>query len=48
MAISGGKDSICLIHLASQLRPNRKIFAVHINHGIREDSLNEEKKVSNY
>ena len=48
MAISGGKDSICLIHLASQLRPNHKIFAVHINHGIREDSLNEEKKVSNY
>ena len=28
--------------------PMHKIFAVHINHGIRKDSLSEEKEVFNY
>ena len=37
-----------LIHLTSQLMPMHKIFAVHINHGIRKDSLSEEKEVFNY
>ena len=39
IAVSGGKDSISLIHLASQLIPKHKIYAVHINHGIRKESL---------
>ena len=37
-----------LIHLASKLMPMHKIFAVHINHGIRKDSSSEEKVVFNY
>ncbi|MFL3024599.1 MAG: ATP-binding protein, partial [Candidatus Neomarinimicrobiota bacterium] len=48
VAVSGGKDSMSLIHLTSQLMPMHKIFAVHINHGIRKDSLSEEKEVFNY
>ena len=36
---------MCLIHLASQLRPKHKVFAVHINHGIRNASSYEEKEV---
>ena len=37
-----------LLHLAAQLRPKHKIFAVHVNHGIRKVSLNEEDEVSIY
>ena len=37
-----------MIHLAYQLRPKHKIFAVHVNHGLRKESLNEEKEVSAY
>ena len=36
---------MCLIHLASKLRQKHKVFAVHINHGIRKASFNEEKEV---
>ena len=36
---------MCLIHLASKLKPKHKVFAVHINHGIRKASFNEEKEV---
>jgi len=35
--VSGGADSVCLFHVLLKLMPvfNRRLFVVHINHGIR-------------
>ena len=42
VAISGGVDSVALLHLCLQLQPNHKLFAVHVNHGLRHDSKSEQ------
>ena len=42
VAISGGIDSVALLHLCLQLQPNHKLFAVHVNHGLRHDSKSEQ------
>jgi tRNA(Ile)-lysidine synthase len=45
IAISGGMDSMTLLHLALGLRPNHKLFGVHVNHGLRSKSKSEQKFV---
>ena len=43
IAISGGMDSMTLLHLCLGLRPNHKLFGVHVNHGLRSKSKSEQK-----
>ncbi|MGL4741895.1 MAG: tRNA lysidine(34) synthetase TilS [Sarcina sp.] len=46
VALSGGPDSVCLLHLLSVLRKDLgiKIFAAHVNHLIRgEEAFNDEE-----
>ena len=47
IAISGGMDSVALLHLCLGLRPKHKLYAVHINHGLRSESIFEQKFVNN-
>jgi tRNA(Ile)-lysidine synthase len=51
VALSGGKDSVCLLHLLLSLREelNITVKAVHIDHSIRgKDSENDANFVKNY
>ena len=51
VALSGGKDSVCLLHLLLSLREelNITIKAVHVDHSIRgKDSENDANFVKNY
>lgn len=43
IACSGGKDSVCLLHLMNELSKELKfrIGVVHVNHNIREDSVKD-------
>ena len=45
IAVSGGMDSMTLLHLFLGLRPNHKLFGVHVNHGLRFKSKSEQKFV---
>ena len=45
VAVSGGMDSIALLHLSSKFKKDYEIFGVHVNHGLREASESEEKFV---
>ena len=46
VAVSGGCDSIALLHAASRLRPFAAVHAIHVQHGLRgEDSLADEQFV---
>ncbi|MGL4388711.1 MAG: tRNA lysidine(34) synthetase TilS, partial [Brevinema sp.] len=46
VALSGGSDSICLLHILSQYTNN--IVAIHVNHGTRTECLKEEKFVGDF
>lgn len=46
LAVSGGKDSIALLDLASKLIPNRFVVA-HFHHGLRDESDAEQEFVQN-
>ncbi len=51
VALSGGKDSVCLLHLLLSLREelNITVKAVHVDHSIRgKDSENDANFVKNY
>ncbi len=46
IAVSGGSDSICLLHILSTLLPQTRRIAVYIDHGLRpEETPAEEKRV---
>ena len=48
VAVSGGPDSLALAAMCKALQlnnKNRKFYYIHINHGIRKNSLEESKKV---
>ncbi len=46
VAVSGGCDSVALLHAASRLRPFVNVHAIHVQHGLRgEDSLADERLV---
>ncbi len=46
VGVSGGADSICLLHILTELREvyHLKIIAVHINHGIRGDEAKHDEQ----
>lgn len=50
IGVSGGPDSMCLLHFFISIREeyNLELFVAHINHGIREESTEEEQFVENY
>lgn len=49
-AVSGGADSMCLLHLLLRLRDERgiKLCCAHVNHGARETALRDETYVRNF
>lgn len=44
VALSGGRDSVCLLHLFKKLQPSfgYQLSAAHINHGLRKEAGEEE------
>ena len=51
LGVSGGADSICLLHTLSRIQKALEIrlFVVHINHGIRgEEAIRDENYVKKF
>ena len=48
IGLSGGPDSMCLLDILLNLNKDLKIVCAHINHNIREESLNEALQVEEY
>jgi len=50
VGISGGADSVCLLHFLDIIREKEQInlIACHINHGLRKESQAEEKFVKDF
>jgi len=48
VAVSGGKDSVALLHFLCSLREEfaLNLTAVHIHHGIRAQSADRDKRLS--
>jgi len=46
IGLSGGPDSVCLFHILCQLREELgiRLYAVHINHGLRPGAADEDQK----
>ena len=46
IGVSGGADSICLLHVLKQLRVDTELFlmVVHINHGIRGEEADRDER----
>ena len=46
VAVSGGADSVCLLHVLNQIKTsnNFKIYAAHLNHQIRGDEANRDEE----
>ena len=50
IGVSGGPDSICLLHILNELKTklNIEIFVAHINHMIRKEAEEETIYVENF
>ena len=51
LGISGGPDSMSMLHILNEIkneRNNFEIFVAHINHQIREEAIDDEKYVEEY
>lgn len=48
LGLSGGPDSMCLLNIIEKLPIDLNIICAHINHGIREESKEEQKYILNY
>ena len=50
IGVSGGPDSICLLHILNSLKEkyNLQLFVAHINHQIRENAKIDEQYVSQF
>lgn len=50
VAVSGGPDSICLLHILNQLKTkiDFKIFVAHVNHMLREEADEETQYVEEF
>jgi len=48
IGLSGGPDSMCLLNILLSLSKKTKIICAHINHNIREASLEEMKFIQKY
>lgn len=47
VGVSGGSDSLCLLHLLSKITNPRNIFAIYVNHNLRpEESVIENQHIS--
>ena len=46
VGVSGGPDSICLLNVLHELKYN--ICVAHINHGLRENAVIDEKFVTDF
>jgi tRNA(Ile)-lysidine synthase len=46
-AVSGGPDSVCLLHHLARLRPHRRleVTALHLNHGLRSQADGDQRSV---
>ncbi|GAC1438587.1 MAG: tRNA lysidine(34) synthetase TilS [Solirubrobacteraceae bacterium] len=42
---SGGRDSVCLVHLAALGRPRKALLVLHVNYGLREAAAGDEALV---
>ncbi|MCY4088798.1 MAG: tRNA lysidine(34) synthetase TilS [Candidatus Saccharibacteria bacterium] len=47
LAISGGVDSVVLLHMLVNQRPKSKFIVAHVNHGLRQQSELESQRVHN-
>ncbi len=47
VAVSGGADSVCLLHLLCKLDWNLNIICAHVNHNLRETAKRDELFVKN-
>ncbi len=45
LAVSGGGDSVAMFHLALEVLPVEKLVVFHVNHGLREEAIDEAKFV---
>lgn len=47
VAVSGGPDSVCLLHLLKEIAPqyDLQLFVAHLNHMLREEAVDEEEFV---
>ena len=48
LGLSGGPDSMCLLDLLLNINKKIKIIAAHVNHNLREESINEALMVKDY
>ncbi len=48
IGLSGGPDSMCLLDIINRLNKNITIICAHINHNIREESVDEMKFIESY
>lgn len=44
LAFSGGGDSVCLLHQLRQLKQNRGLLVIHVDHGLDSDSANRAER----
>jgi tRNA(Ile)-lysidine synthase len=44
VALSGGADSVLLLHLVAAARPRPRVFAVHVDHGLRGAESEEDAR----
>lgn len=46
IGVSGGADSVCLLHILSELYENQgiELFVVHVHHGIRKEEADEDER----
>lgn len=51
VAVSGGPDSICMLHILNQLKTSKisfKMVVAHVNHKLRKEALEDEQFVRSY
>lgn len=50
IGVSGGPDSICLLHILNELKEklNIKIYVAHINHMMRKEAIKEQEYVEKF
>lgn len=48
IGLSGGPDSMCLLDIIRSLNKNIKIVCAHINHNIRQESIEEQKTIEEF